>query len=102
MPTWPAGVSADRRLQDFIRAFLSRLLRDDVPAWHRHLIMREVADPRPGACEELVQEFIRPTFEMFCPSGSMPSASQTVARKSGTETGRSATVMPSGLVRPIA
>src|SRR5581483_1915887 len=33
MPTWPAGVPAERRLQDFIRAFLMRVLRDDVPAW---------------------------------------------------------------------
>ena len=65
MPVWPAGVPAERRLQDFIRSFLTRLLRDDVPAWHRHLIMREVADPRPGACEELVRDFIRPTFELL-------------------------------------
>jgi AcrR family transcriptional regulator len=63
MPAWPSGVPAEQRLQDFIRTFLLRLLRDDVPAWHRHLIMREVADPRPGACEGLVRDFIRPSFE---------------------------------------
>ncbi len=63
MPAWSPGVPAEQRLQDFIRTFLLRLLRDDVPAWHRHLIMREVAEPRPGACEELVRDFIRPSFE---------------------------------------
>lgn len=64
-PTWPPGVPADQRLRDFIRAFLTRLLRDDVPVWHRHLIMREVADPRPGACEEFVRGFVRPSFEIL-------------------------------------
>jgi AcrR family transcriptional regulator len=65
MPTWPAGVPAEKRLRDFIRAFLMRLLRDDVPEWHRHLIMREVIDPRPGACEQFVRDFVRPTFEVL-------------------------------------
>ena len=64
-PSWPPGVPAERRLRDFVRAFLTRLLRDDVPDWHRHLIMREVADPRPGACEEFVRGFVRPSFEML-------------------------------------
>src|SRR6185437_1004665 len=35
----------------------------------------------------------RPTLELFCFSGSMPRARQTVARKSGTATGRFATSM---------
>lgn len=65
MPTWPAGVHVEQRLRDFIRTFLTRLLRDDVPAWHRLLIMREVGEPRPGACEEFVRDFVRPTFEVL-------------------------------------
>src|SRR5688572_6397409 len=40
IPTWPAGVPADERLRDFIRMFLGRMLREDVPAWCRLLIMR--------------------------------------------------------------
>ena len=31
MPTWPEGVPAEQRLRDFIRAFLTRLLREDCP-----------------------------------------------------------------------
>jgi AcrR family transcriptional regulator len=65
LPRWPAGVPARQRLRDFIRAFLGRFLRPDVPAWHRLLIFREVADPRPGACEGFVEEFVRPTFTVL-------------------------------------
>src|SRR5438067_2446806 len=32
IPTWPAGTPAEQRLGDFIRMFLSRILRADVPA----------------------------------------------------------------------
>src|SRR4051794_22713485 len=63
LPTWPASVRPEQRLRDFICGMLGRLLREDVPEWYRVLIMREVAQPRPGACEELVRAFIRPTFE---------------------------------------
>jgi AcrR family transcriptional regulator len=65
LPQWPAGIPAEQRLRDFIRAFLGRFLRTDVPTWHRVLIFREVADPRPGACERFVQEFVRPTFAVL-------------------------------------
>jgi AcrR family transcriptional regulator len=64
-PTWAEGVPAEEKLRDFIRAFLTRMLRDDIPVWHRLLIMREVAEPRPGACEEFVRGFVRPTFEIL-------------------------------------
>src|SRR5262249_47714298 len=43
----------------------------------------------------------RPTLDWFCFVGSMPSARQTVARKSVGGTGRSSTRMPSGLVLPM-
>jgi TetR/AcrR family transcriptional regulator, regulator of cefoperazone and chloramphenicol sensitivity len=63
MPDWPPGAPARERLRDFVGAFLARLLRPDVPEWHRTLIMRELTQPRHGACEGLVRDFIRPTFE---------------------------------------
>jgi hypothetical protein len=43
----------------------------------------------------------RPTFDRFCFSWSIPRAAQTVARSSGTDTGRSLTDAPSSLVAPI-
>src|SRR5262249_38806426 len=42
----------------------------------------------------------RPTFDWFCFIGSRPRARQTVARKSGTDTRRSSTVVPSAEVLP--
>ena len=65
VPRWLPGTPPAQRLHDFIRAFLGRFLRPDVPAWHRVLIFREVADPRPGACEQFVSEFVRPTFAVL-------------------------------------
>ena len=62
MPKW-TDEGPEQRLREFIRAFLVRILRTDRPAWHRLLIFREVAQPRPGACEEFVREFVRPTFD---------------------------------------
>jgi AcrR family transcriptional regulator len=65
LPTWPEGVPPEVRLRDFIRAYLNRLLGKDVPDWHRQLIMREVAQPRPGACEVFVRDFVQPTFAVL-------------------------------------
>src|SRR5262245_28292153 len=65
VPRWPEGTPPEQRLHDFLRAFLGRFLGRDVPAWHRLLIFREVAAPRPGACEEFVRQFVRPTFAVL-------------------------------------
>jgi TetR/AcrR family transcriptional regulator, regulator of cefoperazone and chloramphenicol sensitivity len=62
LPTWVEDVPAEQKLRDYIRAFLTRLLRDDEPEWHRQLIMRELAQPRCGATEVFVENFVRPTF----------------------------------------
>src|SRR5262249_24551477 len=62
LPTWPSGTPAEVKLRDYITAFLRRILRPDVPAWHRQLIMREVAQPTAGACAAFVEHFVRPTF----------------------------------------
>jgi AcrR family transcriptional regulator len=62
MPRWSAEVPAEQRLREFVRAMLRRVFAPEVPAWHRLLIMREVAQPT-DACREFVREFVRPTFE---------------------------------------
>jgi len=61
-PTWGENVSPEQKLRDYIRAFLTRLLRDDVPEWPRQLIMREVAQPSGSACEVFVEGFVKPSF----------------------------------------
>jgi len=60
-PPKPGGPAADR-LRRFVRAFLTRLLRDDGEPWHRALIMREVSEPTV-ACAHIVEGFIRPTVQ---------------------------------------
>src|SRR5919201_4666949 len=44
-PQWPEGTPAEVRLRDFIHALLRRVVSEEVPAWHRQLLMREVAQP---------------------------------------------------------
>ena len=56
------GLAPEERLRLFIRTLLTRLRRDDVPDWHRELIMRELAQPRCGATEVFVEGFVRPSF----------------------------------------
>ncbi|MFQ3593470.1 MAG: CerR family C-terminal domain-containing protein [Gemmataceae bacterium] len=59
---WPPGTAAEERLRDYIAAFLHRLMRSDGVAWHRLLIFRELAEPRLGACEQFVENMVRPSF----------------------------------------
>src|SRR5262249_18264680 len=55
-----------------------------------------------GLAEGSTTRIGRATFDKFCFIGSIPNCVQTVASRSGTETGRSCTVVPSGLVRPMS
>jgi AcrR family transcriptional regulator len=59
MPEWPAGTPAPERLRGFIHTFLRRLLEDERPAWHRQLMLREMATPTE-ACGKVVEDYIRP------------------------------------------
>src|SRR5262249_38049042 len=62
LPDPAADATPERRLRSFVRVLLTRMLRDDVPEWHRELIMRELAQPRCGATEVFVESFVRPSF----------------------------------------
>lgn len=54
----PDNASPEERLRSFIRAFLSRLLDEGIPAWHGQLMAREIAAPT-GAMGQLAQGSIR-------------------------------------------
>jgi AcrR family transcriptional regulator len=56
---WPEGTSPERKLADFIQAFVARLTDPDRPRWFAQLMMREMAQPT-AACAELVRDNIRP------------------------------------------
>ncbi len=58
-PNGPPPRRPAERLRDFIRTFLRRLLEEDRPAWHRQLMLRELAAPTE-ACAHLVEGYIRP------------------------------------------
>jgi AcrR family transcriptional regulator len=63
LDSWSTDLPPEQQLLEYVRAFMTRLLRTDVPDWHRTLIMRELTQPRSGSCGQLVGEFIRPSFE---------------------------------------
>lgn len=62
-PSWAPGTPAETRLRDFVRTTLTWMLVEGVP-WQHQLMMREMMRPS-GACREMVEDFIRPHFEML-------------------------------------
>ena len=59
LPEWGPNTPPTDRLRDFIRTFLRRLLEEKRPAWHRELMLRELANPTE-ACAHVVEDYIRP------------------------------------------
>jgi AcrR family transcriptional regulator len=64
LPSWTPQTPADRKLLDFIRTLLERVLRDPSGEWHAQLMLREMSQPTT-ACVELVREYIRPHFQVL-------------------------------------
>ena len=64
LPEWAAGTPPARKLQDFIANFLERMLGFGQPPWQVRLMMREVLHPT-DACRELVEDYVRPRFELL-------------------------------------
>ena len=64
LPEWAEGTPPARKLHDFISNFLERMLGFGQPPWQVRLMMREVLLPT-DACRELVQDYVRPRFELL-------------------------------------
>jgi AcrR family transcriptional regulator len=64
LPEWPAGLSAETRLRDFIRTLVQRMIGNNRPSWHTQLVLKEMAHPT-AACSEWVQEQIRPLCQVL-------------------------------------
>ncbi len=64
LPAWTPGTPPAAKLRDFINTFLTRIVIDREPAWHRLLIMRELVQPT-RACAEFVENFVRPNFTVL-------------------------------------
>lgn len=63
LPGWPAGVPAKVKLTQLIYFVLTRMLGANI-TWQADLLMRELQNPSPAG-RELVQDFIRPLYELF-------------------------------------
>lgn len=63
-PQWSDDVPPETRLQQFIHTLLTRMFLVNAAPWPTRLMLREILEPTT-ACQELVQEFFRPEFEML-------------------------------------
>lgn len=64
MPQWSADTPTAIKLRSFIHTILTRMLGTTEAPWPVRLMQREVMQPT-SACRELVEEYIRPHFEML-------------------------------------
>jgi len=63
LPVWPDDMPPEQKLREFIRTTVGWILDDSVP-WHHQLMMQEMLQPT-GACQEMVDDFIRPHFQLL-------------------------------------
>jgi TetR/AcrR family transcriptional regulator, regulator of cefoperazone and chloramphenicol sensitivity len=64
LPIWNSATSAEMKLHGLVLTMLRRMIGGNRQPWHEQLMMREVVKPT-AAVAELVQEFIRPHFELL-------------------------------------
>jgi len=64
LPEWTVGTPPQRKLRDFVGNLLERMLGFGEPPWQVRLMMREVLHPT-DACRELVEDYVRPRFELL-------------------------------------
>ena len=64
LPELPSGTTPETQLAVFVHNMLERMLGFGRPPWQARLMLREVVQPT-DACRELVEDYIRPHFEML-------------------------------------
>jgi AcrR family transcriptional regulator len=64
MPLWPPGTPTSIKLRSFVHTVLTRMLAVEQAPWQVRLMQREVLAPT-SACRELVEDYIRPQFELL-------------------------------------
>ena len=64
LPPWPEETPPARKLNEFIRAMLARMIGGKTTPWEQRLMLREVLQPT-SACRELVEEYFRPQLELL-------------------------------------
>jgi len=63
-PDWPEGTPPETKLRDFVETMLTTMIGVKTARWQNELLMREMVEPT-NACRELVQENVRPRFELL-------------------------------------
>jgi AcrR family transcriptional regulator len=64
LPAWAAGMAPEDKLRQFVRTMLGRMLGSSRMPWQTQLMLREIASPT-AACKEMVDEYIRPQFQLL-------------------------------------
>lgn len=64
LPEWSADTPAETRLAGWIHTFILRIRSGPGDTWHTRLMMRELMHP-DDACAAVVQDSIRPQFEIL-------------------------------------
>lgn len=64
LPVWPADISPESKLKGFVTTLLTRMIGPEASPWQHELMMREMINPT-AACRELVEDSIRPEFELL-------------------------------------
>ena len=64
MPEWSDNTPTAIKLRSFVHTILTRMLTSEEAPWQIRLMQREVMQPT-SACRELVEEYIRPQFELL-------------------------------------
>jgi TetR/AcrR family transcriptional regulator, regulator of cefoperazone and chloramphenicol sensitivity len=64
LPQWSLDTPAADKLAGFVRTFILRIRSGPGDTWHTRLMMRELQQPAE-ACAAVVEESIRPQFEML-------------------------------------
>lgn len=64
LPDWPEGTPPEEKLAGFIHTFILRMRSGPGDTWHTRLMMRELMRP-DTACAAVVQDSIRPQFEIL-------------------------------------
>jgi AcrR family transcriptional regulator len=62
LPVWAPDTGPQQKLTDFVLTLLRRMISPSGSKWEGELMIREIARPTE-ACQELVRDYIRPTFE---------------------------------------
>lgn len=64
MPEWPTGTTPEKKLRDFIRTMVTRMMVLTEAPWQTRLITREVLHPTE-ACQQLSKNYFQPVFRLL-------------------------------------